>query len=433
VSGALAGSCFAAPGRGNGGLGFAEAHTGLRPGEGEAVRLDEMRPAPAPILDIPEPVAADLRIADAVMDPSGGSSATVWRVRTELGLRLVVKVLTERADVVDGHDLGTFGRKPRQIAAVHRELPGLSPYYTSVIGHWQRPGWAAYAMPHHDGQSVMRPLDGPQPDVDGFLRDVSAVFQVLTERGYAQRSWPAAADHFVTTHLDRVRRRLPMLHRHLPPGLLADQPIVINGRRCRSLTRLLAEVSADDSLLATLRPGRLALPVHGDLHLGNLLLRRGGPDPDFTVLDPRGVLAPWDPVYDFAKSLFSLTVFERAITAGLRVSGPIRAGGYTVSLTDNRDGYLAAAERFMPTLAELPYFRHLDQVDPAWRTRLRFAHACHCLAESACRLSDRKPRSYGRVRGWDACVLLSTGLLLHGIRQLDELLDEPRDRSAPGS
>jgi hypothetical protein len=26
------------------------------------------------------------------------------------------------------------------------------------------------------------------------------------------------------------------------------------------------------------------------------------------------------------------------------------------------------------------------------------------------------------VRGWDACVLLSAGLLLLGIRQLDELL-----------
>jgi phosphotransferase family enzyme len=284
-------------------------------------------------------------------------------------------------------------------------------------------------MPHHDGQPVTRSLDGPRPDVNGFLRDVTAVLGVLTDRGYGQRSWPAAPDYFATTHLDRVRRRLPMLRRHLPAGLLADQPVTVNGRRCRSLPRLLAEVSADDALLATLRPGRLAFPVHGDLHLGNVLLRRGGPDPEFTVIDPRGALGPWDPVYDFAKSLFSLTVFERAITRGLRVGRPARSGsrdgGYTVSLTDDRDGYLTAAERFVPALAELPYFRHLDRVDPNWRTRLRFTHACHCLAESACRLSDRKHRAYGEVSGWDACVLLSTGLLLYGIRQLDELLDDP--------
>lgn len=399
-----------------------------------------MRPAPVPdaslpITGIPAPVIADLRIAGAVMDRSGGSSATVWRVRTEQGLCLVVKALTERDGLVDGHDLSTFMRKPCQIATVHRELPALSPYYASVIGQWQGPGWAAYAMPHYDGRPVTQPLDGPRPDVDTFLRDVSAVLRVLTETGYAQRSWPAAPGHFATTHLARIRRRLPMLYRHLPAELFADQPIVVNGRRCRSLNRLLAEVSADDALLATLQPGRLASPVHGDLHLGNLLLRRGDPDPEFTVLDPRGVLMPWDPIYDFAKSLFSLTIFERAITRGLRVSRLARSGsrsaGYAVSLADNRDSYLTAAERFVPALAELPYFRHLDTVDPNWRTRLRFAYACHCLAESACRLSDRKHREYGEVRGWDACVLLSTGLLLHGIRQLDELLGEPRAGSHP--
>ncbi len=386
-----------------------------------------------PVADIPVPVIEQLGIVAAIPDPNGGSSAAVWRVRTELGARLVVKTLAEREDLVDGHDLGTFVRKPRQIAAVHRELPGLSPYYTTVVGSWREPGWAAYAMPQHDGRAVTRPLDGQQPDVDGFLRDVGAVLRVLTEAGYGRRSWPAAPDHFVTTHLDRVRRRLPMLRRHLPAELLTGLPIVVNGRRCRPLPRLLAEAGGDDALLAILRPARLGFPVHGDLNLGNLLVRRGFPDPDFTVLDPRGVLAPWDPVYDFAKSLFSLTVFERAVTGGLRVDRSPRSGHYTVGFRDDRDGYLAAAARFVPALEELPYFRHLDQVDPNWRIRLRFAHACHCLAESACRLSDRKPRVFGGVRGWDACLLLATGLLLLGIRHLDEALDEALGEGLDGN
>jgi len=159
------------------------------------------------VAGIPVPVAAELGIAEAVPDPNGGSSATVWQVRTEAGIWLVVKTLTERDDLVDGHDLDTFTRKPGQIAAVHRELPGLSPYYTSVVGCWQGPGWAAYAMPRYAGRAVTLPLDGARPDVDGFLRDLGAVLGVLTETGYARRSWPAAPDHFVTTHLDRVGRR----------------------------------------------------------------------------------------------------------------------------------------------------------------------------------------------------------------------------------
>lgn len=381
-------------------------------------------------MDIPAPVIAALDLADAVIEPAGGSSATVWRARTGSGVRLVVKALAERHGLVDGHDLETFVRKPHQIAAVHRELPGLSPYYTSVVGCWRGPGWAAYAMPHHDGQAITRQLNGPRPDVEGFLRDIGATLRVLTEAGYARRSWPAPPGHFAVTHLDRVRRRLPMLRRHLPARLLAG-PVVVNRRRCRSLPRLLAEVGANSTLLAALQPGRLAFPVHGDLNLGNLLARRGAPDPDFTVLDPRGVLTPWDPIYDVAKSLFSLTSFERAITRGLVIDrvirdGALRAGShadeYTVSFADDRESYLTAAGRFITILGDLPYFRTLDQVDPNWRTRMRFAHAFHCLAESACRLSDRKYRAFGAVRGWDACVQLSAGLLLLGIRQLDELL-----------
>jgi len=52
---------------------------------------------------------------------------------------------------------------------------------------------------------------------------------------------------------------------------------------------------------------------------------------------------------------------------------------------------------------------------------LLYAHAVHCLAEAACRLSDRKPRSYPGARGWDACVLLATGLYLIGLRLLNDL------------
>jgi len=374
---------------------------------------------------IPRTVESALGVVDALVDSHGGSSATVWKVRTRDGCRLVVKVLEARAGLVDGHDLDSFVRKPSQIRAVHEALPGLSPYYTEVTGEWTGKDWAAYAMPHYEGRPITSALEQEKPDVDGFLRDVTATFAILTEFGYAHRWSPAPPEHFRATHLNRVMRRLPLLRDHLEPELFADEPITVNGRRCRSLPRLLDSIGADEELMRRLRPARLGFPVHGDLNLGNLLVRRGAPDPDFTVLDPRGELGPWDAVYDFAKSMFSLTVFERAMASGLDVARVPGTGGreYRVSFQDGYDGYLRAAEGYVDALAGIPFFRRLDEVDPHWRTRLLFAHAFHCVAESACRLSDRKPRTYGDVGGWDACVLLSRGLLLFGIALLDELLD----------
>ncbi len=274
-------------------------------------------------------------------------------------------------------------------------------------------------MPYHAGAPATAELDRPDPDLAAFFGRLRPAFQVLTEQGYAVDRRPAPADHFHTAHLDRLRRRLPLLRRHLDPGLFGGQ-VIVNGRRCHGLPRLLNRLASDDRLPAALRPGRLSFPVHGDLNLGNLLVAGG----DFVVLDPRGTLLPWDPVYDLAKSLFSLSVFEQALARGFTVRRSAAAGdtpSFEVALRDGRAGYLAAALAFVPFLERLPFAAELDRDDPAWRRRLLVTHAVHCLAEAACRLSDRKPRAYGQVRGWDACRLLATGLYLVGLVLLDDL------------
>src|SRR5207248_11626001 len=114
--------------------------------------VDQVGSASAPITrptvaGIPVPVAAELGIAEAVPDQNGGSSATVWQVRTEAGIRLVVKTLTERDDLADGHDLDTFTRTPGQIAGVHRELPGVSPSDGRGVGCWRGAVWAVCGVP----------------------------------------------------------------------------------------------------------------------------------------------------------------------------------------------------------------------------------------------------------------------------------------------
>jgi hypothetical protein len=143
------------------------------------------------------------------------------------------------------------------------------------------------------------------------------------------------------------------------------------------------------------------------------------------VLDPRGTLRFWDPVYDFAKALFSLTAFEPGLASGFAVSRRAGTGdrpSYRVALRGDHRGHLAAAVRFLPFLDRLPFAAELDRVDPGWRRRLFYTHAVHCLAEAACRLSDRKPRVYPDATGWDACLLLARGLYLIGLVLLNDLV-----------
>lgn len=378
---------------------------------------------------LPLEIREALGVCAARQLDGGGSPARLWLTERRSGERLVVKVLRGRDGTVDGHDLGTFQLKPRQIRLVHARVPRLSHSYARVVGEWRGRGWAAYAMPHYTGRPITAPLGSPVPDLAAFYGDLRRVFGLLTE-GYVVDRGPAPPDHFEVMHLDRLRRRLPVLRRHLAPQLFCDR-LVVNGRPCRGLPRLLDALAADDRLSRALRPGRLSFPVHGDLNLGNLLVDAGG----FVVLDPRGTLAAWDPVYDFAKSLFSLTVFEQAMAGGFTVrSGRLPDGtpSWEVALRAGYRAYPAAAVGFVTFLASLPFAAELDRDDPEWRRRLLVTHAVHCVAEAACRLSDRKPRTYGQVGGFAACRLLATGLYLVGLLLLDDLVpvagDVPPER-----
>lgn len=396
------------------------------PGKGRPVRSIIMRAATG--LDLRRlsalaEIRAALGVTGLVPLAGGGSTAQVWRAVSAAGEPVVIKYLDGAAGRVDGHDLPTFTRKPRQIRRVHAELPALSPYYVRLAGEWHARHWAAYAMPYVAGRGISALLRGPRPDVPGFLRELRGVLGVLTEHGYAAASCPAPAGHLADLHASRVRRRLPLLRAHLDPALFGRDGVVVNGRRLPPLDCLLARL---DERAAALEPGLLHYPVHGDLNLGNIVLHPGTPAAGFTLLDPRGTADFWDASYDIAKIMFSLTVYEPAMDGGFAVARePGWPARYRVALRRPRPACAAAAAGLPGILGSLPFFTGLDQADPGWRQRLAIAHAVHALAEAACRLSDRRPRDLGPVRGWAACRELALGLFLTGLTELDDVLARP--------
>src|SRR5215472_5013342 len=83
--------------------------------------------------EIPVQVRDELDVRAARRLHGGGTPARVLLCEDGSGGRVVVKVLRAGAGRVDGHDLAAFMGKPQQIAAVHRDLPGLSPHYVPLV------------------------------------------------------------------------------------------------------------------------------------------------------------------------------------------------------------------------------------------------------------------------------------------------------------
>src|ERR1044071_2576950 len=155
IPGGLAGG---RPGRGAAGLCRRRAGGGpsrlARYWRGQAVPVNATAQALAHrdlLAEVPGRVRGELGLRAARVLRGGGTSARVLLCEDGDGGHVVVKVLRAGAGSVDGHDLGSFLRKPQQIARVHRDLPGLSPYYVPLTGSWHGPGWGAYATPWIDG------------------------------------------------------------------------------------------------------------------------------------------------------------------------------------------------------------------------------------------------------------------------------------------
>ncbi|MEX2971497.1 hypothetical protein [Streptomyces sp. C184] len=370
-----------------------------------------------------------LEVGEEILD--GGSPARVHRARTADGTELVLKVLTAASGAVDGHDLASFRGKREQIELIRQAAPQLGVHYLPVRDSIEGSGWAACTTPYYPSRDLAACLrEGPE-GTRRFFAHHDAVVHGLFVHGYATRTVPAPAGHLTDVNLGRFLRRLPVLARHLPEVAAADE-LVINDRRCASPARLLHRLSDEHAArLRRLAPPRLMFPAHGDANVRNILVgqadqetgSRADPETDYRIIDPRGSVDHWDPVYDLAKTLFSLTVWDPALRLGFAIDGGAGNGTPRYRVGFRRPvypGYRSAAHGFLPYL-ETSAIPGLLEGDPGWRQRLLLTHDLHVLAEAPCRLSDLKPKpdAEGRCAPPEELAL---GHYLMGTLLLDDLV-----------
>lgn len=345
----------------------------------------------------------------------GGSSAVLQQF-TFGGLDYVVKYVEPSPHVVDGHDALSLAATIDQLALIRERCPSIAHRYAQPVAAYRGDDGAAIIMRRFPGVPLST-LDDPLPAIRFVLAE-------LIPHGYLTQRVPAPAGVFSRLHLERVERRMSLVRRHLPARVRAR--LVVDAEPVPSVTALFERIRGDARLLAALDPPWLFTPAHGDLSLANILVAAGGAENGYVLLDPRGGVAPWDAVYDLAKVLWSLSGYDAAMRHGFAIARHGDGDGWTVRV---RDGQTAALERaageFPAMLCGLPGFDELVDGDRHWRRRLHFAVAMHCLAEAACRLSDRKPRTFVSGAGYAARLELATGLHLMGRILLTRLLDLP--------
>jgi len=362
-----------------------------------------------------EELLADLMLGVGGSEPveltEGGSPARLVQMQTPGGA-IVLKLLVDLPGAVDGHDLASFRVKIDQIAKIRHEIPELGEVYTELHDQFHGPNWSAYTMPFYANQDIAASLRDQGQSPGQFWADIERVLTDLIQVGYLRADAPAPPGHIAAVHVDRLARRFWLLQKYLPADLTESGMLTVNGMRCRNPLSL-ALALRDSGLTAPIDAARLYYPVHGDLNTRNILMTASG----YRVIDPRGTIDYWDPAYDLAKLLFSLTVWD----GGLRRGFDIDSGGeWRVSIHGGSyDGYREAAAGLLGRLQAMDSFAELTAKDPGWESRYLLSHAFHLLAEAACRLSDIKKRASEMDAHQISPIELATGHYLFGVLFLE--------------
>lgn len=355
----------------------------------------------------------------------GGSGASSVLTEYGAGGLAVLKIVADRPNVADGHDLESFRAKARQVQHLRQSVPAIARHYPPVLAVLDADSWSATLTDYVPGLDLvaLAERDGARQAHEALR----AVWSRLSAEGYAATCQPAPAGHWLRDFCDRLQRRRRLLEGNVPAVLLSAGPVTVNGRAVAGLDGALASARAlawvfDDSLVAA--------PVHGDLNLRNVVIadqpcvadRPAGAGPSFWLLDPRGTLALWNPLYDLAKVLFTLTVFDDLMESGARIARP-SGSEFTVSLSAPR--HQAWRRLLTPDLPRM--LTEAGVTADLAVTQLLLAHSTHVLAEAACRISDIGQRPDARRES--AVALLLLGLLLVG--DLAEALGSGRTLSVP--
>lgn len=364
-------------------------------------------------LRIPGELEIHLRNSDIEGFLSGGSGS-VTLIASRGRDRRFVKYVARRSNAIDGHEADRLLTKARQVQLIRRIAPEFGTY-VPVVRAARLPHGCVLESQFVEGSSPIDIL--LSGDVPGFSTVLTQILDVLGSLAYNRRASEPISPS--APYVDRLSRRLDYVASSQGFAAFAQPPDTQGGDGFADVTNLALDIGASRGLL----PTRLFFPAHGDLNLFNVIVRpdRSG----FALVDQRGTVDDWDPVYDLGKILLSVWL-QAALELGLHTgdSPEVR----------RRRQLLSCGAEVVRDCVDSWNFRSALGVDrkQLW-LRVVFAAAVHAMCESAARISVAcSPACTDAEREYEkAAVYLSCGrLLLLQLRSSREpVLPWPWDRA----
>lgn len=167
--------------------------------------------------------------------------------------------------------------------------------------------------------------------------------------------------------------------------LTVRDELTINGKPYVAPHIILNDLLRNKQLREFIKPRTEAFCFHGDLTFLNTVFV--DKTRDIRLIDPRGYIGSWDPLYDYAKLQFTLGGFGEFVVSKDPMVTEDASGNFTIHFNQIPEASRWLHDEFLDLLADNPTFKKgIIRREPHWRKRIALAKATHFLADIPFRL-----------------------------------------------
>lgn len=315
-----------------------------------------------------------------VKELKGSSAAHLCIVADGNGNRKVRKVAIY--DGVEGNGIAKVANEINYYRHIVKKRPKLAAMYPRLLDATIGTTFSSETIEYLNGRNFYQSMKDGDLSRSAYLASFVRFIEKLSECALGDCVPSQDPEGMLDAYY--VERSLSRLH-SIEDILPVKDTLMINGKLCIAPHILLSDLLTNQQLRILIKPHVECFCFHGDLTLLNTILIKKSQE--IMLIDPRGHIGNWDPLYDFGKLHFSLCGFGELVVNKEPIVKENTKDQYYIHF-----GRIPTISRqldnmFLGILARNRMFKtKIITQEPYWRHRIAFAKSTHFLADIPFRL-----------------------------------------------
>lgn len=317
----------------------------------------------------------------------GSSAAHLYITVKENGQRVVRKIAIY--DGVEGNGIAKVANEMRYYRYLTYDEPRLATMYAKLLDSQLEDTFSSITIEYLDGKNFYEALKSEELPYAAYKKSyedfIARLCVNVLPKSTISMNPESNLDVF---YIERSATRLHAIKEVLD----IQDKITINGKECLSPHVILEDMTHNKALRNYVLPQFESICFHGDMTLlNNVFLNENR---EIKMIDPRGFIGSWDPLYDFAKLHFTLSGFgELVVGEKPMITG--MGNNYRIHFENLPANAVRLRNESLDIFGSNETFKkYVIKREPYWRHRINLAEATHFLADIPFRLyTDESPRN----------------------------------------